>query len=461
MMEAMPPAPPPPAPPPPPPPASAEPLAGFSDQTAFLRSPDNQFILFPGGRLHSDFYAFKSDSTPGVPKVPNNSFVLRRARAELAGWVGQWFYFSIAGDFAVGAPAAANPIAQSNAATTDDFVAIAPYCDLAILQVGQYDAPFTLENRTSDKYFDFIERSITVRAFGIPSNKEQGAMLHGILPNRGFYYSLGVFNGDGQNFRNADNKFDLMGRGWVAPLAFGGPEALKSVTLGGSFWLGRRTNALPLPTQATLAGYSFLTPRWNNAAIGTTAASTYELHQDRDLQVYAFEVNAPIAHKFGARWELVWKRQQPFTIDDVTGGKAPTPVAGSDGGKIDGYSTYGEVWAWVLGDDKIVGDPGLQLPTRFKKFGVKPPQPGLMIAARFERLNETVTMYPMSATVAGASKLSGVTKVTSFQLGANYWHSRRLRGSVNYVLNSFDGDNVTIKTFKTEHEFLFRLAIAL
>jgi len=136
-------------------------------------------------------------------------------------------------------------------------------------------------------------------------------------------------------------------------------------------------------------------------------------------------------------------------------------VPGSDGGKVDGYSTYVEGWIWAIGDDKIVGDPGLQLPGRFKKFGVKPPQPGLMIAARFEHLNETVTMYPMSATLPGVANVAGVTKVTSFQLGANYWHSRRFRGSFNYVLNSFSGDNVNIVKLKTEQEFLFRLAIAL
>ena len=62
----------------------------------------------------------------------------------------------------------------SNIGTTDDYVALAPLKNLAILQVGQFDAPFTLENRTSDKYFDFMERSITVRAFGIPENKEIG-----------------------------------------------------------------------------------------------------------------------------------------------------------------------------------------------------------------------------------------------------------------------------------------------
>jgi Phosphate-selective porin O and P len=439
-----------------PPVALAEPLAGFSDQTAFLRSPDNQFILFPNGRLQNDVYVFRSDN-----KVPNNSFLIRRARVELNGWVGPWFFFHLAGDFAVGAPAPADPIAQSNLATTDDFVAVAPWGDLAIFQLGQYDAPFTLENRTSDKYFDFMERSITVRAFGIPSNKEMGAMIHGILPDRVAYYSLGVFNGDGQNYRNVDNEFDVMGRGWVAPLAFGGPEILRSITLGGSFWLGKRVNALPLATQTTQGGFAFFTPKWNNAAsaMGAVPASTYELHQDRDLQEFAFEVNAPVAHKYGARWELVWKRQQPFTVDDVTGGKAPTPLG--DGGKEDGYATYGELWAWVIGDDRIIGDPGLQLPARFKKFGVKPPQQGVMVVARLEYLSETVTAYPITSTLAGISNVTGTTKVTSFQLGVNYWYSKRFRGTFNYVFNDFGGNNVNVAKLKSENEFLFRLAIAL
>src|SRR5690242_10644539 len=65
-----------PAPPPPPPPPAAappaaapEPLAGFSDGTAFLRSADNQFQLFPNGRLQVDSYFYKSSD-----KIPNNTF---------------------------------------------------------------------------------------------------------------------------------------------------------------------------------------------------------------------------------------------------------------------------------------------------------------------------------------------------------------------------------------------------
>src|SRR5450631_2429594 len=220
-------------------PVSAEPLAGFSDGNAFLRSPDNDFILFPSGRLQVDTYLFRYSGDKNKAKIPNNTFLLRRARLELGGWVGSFVYFWLAGDFALGPPAAAAPVTPSNLATTDDFVALAPWKNLAILQVGQFDAPFTLENRTSDKYFDFMERSITVRAFGIPDNKEMGAMLHGFNDDKNFYYSLGVFKGDGP---------------------------LHDVEIGGSFWTGDRSNTLAPNSQTTQAGFTF----WNAGSFAFT-----------------------------------------------------------------------------------------------------------------------------------------------------------------------------------------------
>src|SRR6188508_258566 len=60
--------PPPPAAAPLPPPASpanvatGEPLAGVSDGSMFLRSPDNTFVFFPNGRVQVDGYVFKSDN---------------------------------------------------------------------------------------------------------------------------------------------------------------------------------------------------------------------------------------------------------------------------------------------------------------------------------------------------------------------------------------------------------------
>src|SRR5712675_1856707 len=39
-----------------PPPPPEEPLAGFSNGTAFMRAPDNAFVLFPNGRIQNDGY---------------------------------------------------------------------------------------------------------------------------------------------------------------------------------------------------------------------------------------------------------------------------------------------------------------------------------------------------------------------------------------------------------------------
>ncbi|HVT09110.1 MAG TPA: porin [Polyangia bacterium] len=438
-----------------PPPLAAEPLSGFSDGTAFLRSPDNAFVLFPSGRLQVDSYVFHSAN-----KVPNDSFLLRRARLEVGGWIGGFVYFWLAGDFASGPPPAAAPVAPANLATTDDYVALAPWKNLVILQVGQYDAPFTLENRTSDKYFDFMERSITVRAFGIPDNKEIGAMLHGFNDARNFYYSLAVVNGDGQNFKNADNHFDLMGRGWIAPFSFTGEGPLHDVEIGASFWTGDRSNTLALPSQTTQGGFTFLNMGSFTAATGGTT-NTYQLRQVGRLNSVAAELNAPIAHRYGARGEFVW-RHSPLAEEVIAANGTGALQPGVAGADLRGTSFYAEAFVWLLGDDRIIGDQqGIEPLSRFGKFGVKAVRDGVMVALRYEHLDETV-----SDPDTKGSPAVGKTVVDSGELGVNYWHTKRFRATFNYVVNHFDrGVDASPLLQKLaspwEQEFLFRLAIAL
>jgi hypothetical protein len=443
-------------------PPSDEPLAGFSNGTAFLRAPDNGFILLPNGRLQEDAYFYKTSAPYGL--IPKNSFILKRARLELAGWVGAWVYFQIGADFAAAPPTTAGnvPANQTNINATDNFVALAPCEDYFILQAGQFDAPFTLENRTSDKYFDFLERSLTVRAFGIPTNKEQGLMAHGTNPDRNYYYSLAVLNGDGQNFKNVDNNFDLMGRGWVAPLSFMGAGPLHDITAGGSFWTGNRDLGQPLASQTTAGGFTIL-PN----ALPALGMDTAQINQQGRQYSWALELNAPIDHKFGVRWEFVHKNQ-PLSAIDTT---MKNVIAA--GMHLKGYSTYFEGWAWLMGDDRIVGEPGMQMPTRLKKFGVKAPQQGVQVLTRLELLDEKLTADDPAGVIAmlkpGSVLGLGETKVTSWQLGVTYWMSKRFRAMANYTLNHFGGDTayVTTTSAKTlsgatnEHEFSFRLAIAL
>jgi hypothetical protein len=437
-----------------------DPLAGYTGDTAYLRSADNEFQLMPGGRLQVDAYFFKRETD----QMPTPSFLLRRARLELPGWVGRYFFFTIGGDFAAGAPAGADPVPQSWLATTDDYVGVAPWKTLAMLQVGQFDAPFTLENRTSDKYFDYMERSITVRAFGIPSNKETGAMVHGMLPSKAAYYSVGVFNGDGQNFRNTDSFFDFMGRAYVAPFAMAGMKSMEDIEIGGSFWTGKRgNNGLPLATQTTQGGLPFMSPSFSiPAAMAGGAATPVEVHQHGDLLALAAELHVPIMHRFGARVEYVHKKQD-LGYMDATGGQSKLTLRTP--GKLDGWSLYGEVWAWVVGDDTILPAPGLQLPSRLKKFETKAPKHGVMLALRVEHLDESIN--PETAQ-GSADTVSGNRRVSSLQFGTNYWYSKRFRASFNYAVNWFDGNAGQLTTLqkalggnKSDHEFLFRLGIAL
>ncbi len=444
-------------------PVSTEPLAGFSDGNAFLRSPDNDFILFPNGRLQVDTYLFGYSGDKNKAKIPNNTFLLKRARLELGGWIGSFVYFWLAGDFALGPPAAAAPAAPSNLATTDDFVALAPWRNLAILQVGQFDAPFTLENRTSDKYFDFMERSITVRAFGIPDNKEMGAMLHGFNDDRNYCYSVAVLNGDGQNFKNVDREFDVMGRAWVAPFSFVGDGPLHDVEIGGSLWTGDRANTLAPTSQTTQAGLTFLNFGQFTTTYNGTANTAMQLRQVGRMNAAAGEINAPIGHKYGVRGEFVW-RHSPLSEETIVSSGAGTIVRAAD---LKGYSFYGEAWVWLLGDDRIIGDQqGLEPFLRYKKFGVRPIQDGLMVAARYEHLDENVTAEATTATFVPDAPALGKTVVDSGELGVNYWHSKRFRATFNYVVNHFGRGSdanatLTALTSPWEQEFLFRLAVAL
>ena len=445
-------------------PLLTEPLAGISDGNAFLRSPNNEFVLFPNGRLQVDTYLFHYSGDENKAKIPNDTFLLRRARLELGGWIGSFVYFWLAGDFALGPPAAAAPVAPANIATTDDFVALAPWNNLAILQVGQFDAPFTLENRTSDKYFDFMERSITVRAFGIPDNKEQGAMLHGFNDNRNYYYSLAVLNGDGQNFKNADREFDWMGRAWIAPFSFSGDGPLHDVEIGGSLWTGDRVNTLAPTSQTTQGGFTFLNFGTFTTTYNGTANTTMQMRQVGRMNAAAGEINAPLDHKYGVRGEFVW-RHSPLSEETIASSGAGTIVRAAD---LKGYSFYGEAWVWLMGDDRIIGDQqGLEPFLRYKKFGVRPIQNGLMVAARYEHLDENVTAATTPAlTIGPDSPALGKTIVDSGELGVNYWHSKRFRATFNFVLNHFgqgSDANATLKVLTSpwEQEFLFRLAVAL
>ncbi len=420
---------------------AAEPIDAFSDGI-FLRSRDGEVVLFPGGRLQVDGAFFPR-------QTPKSGIFIRRARVELRGWLGPLFYFDVSADLAPGPPADTD-VAPSVLPAADEYLAFAPFGDRLIIQAGQFDAPFTLENRTSDAYTDFIERAMTARTLGAPLNKEVGVMAHGLLADGRFYYSGGLFNGEGPGFRNLDNQTDSIGRLVVTPFA-ASPGALRGLAIGGSAWYGNHVLGPEAPVQATPGGMVFFEPHWT---AGQTLA--YELHAQGTATAFGGELNLPIGDRFGLRGEVVWKRQHLIET-------SATPTAPVGDATLDGISGYGEVWFWIWGDARLLPPPGLELPLRVSgaaPFGSLLTE-GLEIALRGEVLNENLTS---DNTALGDPGIS-TTRVTSGTLGVNYWRGRFVRLSANYIVNEWSGTSITVMELasqgKLEQEFLVRFAASL
>jgi len=424
---------------------AAEPpeTAALSAGGVVWRSHAGELTLAPGGRLQVDGAFFPRQDPKSGPYI-------RRARVELRGWVGDTFAFVVGGDFAPPPPAGAQ-VAPSMLPAADDFLAFAPAGDALILQAGQFDVPFTLENRTSDAETDFIERAMTARTLGAPRNKDVGAMAHGLLGDGRFYYAAGVFNGEGPGFRNLDNQADVIGRLVWAPLAAGdGPW--RRLAIGGSAWRGNHVLGPEAPVQATPGGVVFFHPRWALGAGQPGGA----VHEQGTIQAFAGELNLPLGEHAGLRGEVVWKKQH--LVDGTLPADGFSPAGSAT---LDGIAAYGEIWLWLLGDPQRHPRPGLELPWRPTPASDPALQDGLMLAVRGEVLKEDLTSQ---ATFLGDPGIA-TTRVVSGTAGVNYWRGRFVRISANYVLNQWSGTSETVQTLaaagRWEHEVLLRFALSL
>ncbi len=429
------------------PPSTREPAREPGDSSsganehAVLRTSGGEVVLMPTARLQVDAAFFPR-------QTPKSGAYLRRARVGLAGWLSHLFYFDVAIDMTPLPPEGAGSVAPSALATADAFVAFAPPGDRFIVQAGQFDAPFTLENRTSDAYTPFIERSMAVRTLGVPRNKEVGVMAHGLVAGM-FYYSAGLFNGEGPGYRNLDNQPDAIGRLVLAP--FGA----RSASIGGSAWYGRHVLGAAFPVQATAGGLQFINPRWSNTA-------DLEMREQGRVMAFAGELSVPIGNRFGLRAEGVFKKQDLSEVDVSAGPGGPIEPRGD--ASLQGIAGYGEAWVWLVGDGRLLPVPGLQLPVRPERrsrFEDRPFDPGLMFVLRGELLKEDVTSN--LPTLGNPNRAT--TRVVSGSLGLNYWRGRLVRFSLNYTGNYWSGTSETIKTLAVdgvlEHEVLLRFALSL
>jgi phosphate-selective porin len=178
------------------------------------RGPELKLVL--GGFIQTNFEDGDVSAFEGRfgQTALKDRFRLRRARINLTGDFAEQFDFKIEGDFEQSDGLNSSRTAFEG---TDIFVNWHQYPE-AQIKVGQWKAPFGLEQLTPDTSLYIIERSLPTGA--ITPERQIGAQLWGkpfasIWPDEKdlLTYYAGIFNGNGRNISNNDNNnFMYVGR---------------------------------------------------------------------------------------------------------------------------------------------------------------------------------------------------------------------------------------------------------
>src|SRR6059036_3754325 len=178
------------------------------------RGPELKLVL--GGFVQVNFEDGEVSAFEGRfgETAVKDRFRLRRARINLTGDFAEQFDFKMEGDFGQSDGTSGNRTAFS---ATDIWLNWHQF-PAAQVKIGQYKAPFGLEQLTPDTSLYTIERTLPTGA--ITPDRQIGIELWGkpftsIWPDQKdlLTYYAGIFNGNGRNINNNDNNnFMYVGR---------------------------------------------------------------------------------------------------------------------------------------------------------------------------------------------------------------------------------------------------------
>jgi phosphate-selective porin OprO/OprP len=198
-------------------------------------------------------------------------FRLRRTRVNIIGDFAEQFDFKVEGDFEQSD--GLSSATRTGFSATDIFINWHRFPE-ANVKVGQWKAPFGLENLTPDPLIFTIERSLPTGA--IVPERQIGVMLWGKpLANASpeqkdlVTYYAGIFNGNGRNFNNNDNnEFMYVGRIELMPFKGQLMGQDSSLKLAGDYFYSRDetgTNISPalnlrVNADGSLTSYTLTSP---------------------------------------------------------------------------------------------------------------------------------------------------------------------------------------------------------
>lgn len=430
----------------PPPPVDAAAAAGapratldYSDGSFYFRSFGDNLVLMPAARAHMDVYTFAGPGASdyhrsnGTGLKPNLFF--RRFILEMGGLIRRDWFFWIGGNFApTTVDSSQAPLSSAN--VYDGFVGYAPRPTLRFY-FGQYNAPFTMENVTSSKWLDMMERALVIRTLATPYNKADGLTVWGESDtNKTFEYQLGGFGGDGMNRMNIDGHLDAMGRFVIRPLSKRS-DALKRFHFGGGFRYGRRDPSFvryDAPTLSTPGGYAFWSPVY-----GSGANETHILPSKRQAAASA-EFYLPF-ERFDLRSEVVYINEQRREVlqSERFGTNRAVRL-----GLLKGVGAYFQLSMWLLGTPRINGNPGglygaVKVP---ESLGTQAPY-ALQLVLRGEILRLDYDGNSRRGDAGGPSAQTNNIDVNVYQVALNYWATKHVRLTAEWSTYHFPGTPIT------------------
>ncbi len=205
--------------------AAEEVTTDMSQGGITFKSGDNSLTI--GARVQfrftgddrEDFDADTSGSGVGEEDGYSPAFNVQRMRVSLKGGMFRpWLKYEFQFDFGETGGNKDNKI-------KDAVLEVVPR-EIFAVKMGQFKAPFGLQELTSSGRQEFVDRSITNGKFA-PA-RDQGFVFTGVTEKKAFGYAVGAFNGGGEARPQDDQGLMYVGRVWWDP--FGEYKLAESAT---------------------------------------------------------------------------------------------------------------------------------------------------------------------------------------------------------------------------------------
>ena len=232
-----------------------------------------------------------------------NSFNLRLARFILDGKIGDFDWRAQIQGTNVKGPG--EPTVQ----LVDLYAEWRKYPEFKV-RAGQFKRAFTYENPThpiTQGWYAYANVINNLSGFGDRTGEKSsggrdiGVQVSGdLFPNangrRLFHYQVGIYNGEGINEKDKDNKKDFIGGVWVMPI--------KGLRIGGFGWTGTRGDMLDPLTDTKIS----------------LRKNRYALSAEYDLNEYTFRAEYLHSQGWGAAKAASNVREIDYTLGDKADG---------------------------------------------------------------------------------------------------------------------------------------------